>query len=126
MKSELSPEAPVYVPPPLRNAPSKSPRPPSNRSTPSPAQKEPQCSRYSRKSVRTSGGSPNSPRPILGGPFPRAILGRGEFWEAGDGGDFDGSFRRLKDDEDDADDAAESGADAATGGGQMKKEEFDS
>ncbi|KAF5270256.1 hypothetical protein FQA39_LY18887 [Lamprigera yunnana] len=38
---------------------------------------EPQCSRYSRKSVRLI-TNPNGPRPILGtrSPFPRPILGR--------------------------------------------------
>lgn len=41
--------------------------------------KEPQCSRYSRRSVRRD-SCPNSPRPILGNklPFPRPILGRRE------------------------------------------------
>lgn len=74
MKSELSPEAPVYVPPPLRNASNV------KTSTPvkSPPSKEPQCSRYSRRSVKQSSSAPNSPRPILGTriPFPRPILGR--------------------------------------------------
>lgn len=41
--------------------------------------KEPQCSRYSRRSVRRD-IFPNSPRPILGTkiPFPRPILGRSD------------------------------------------------
>ncbi|KAF2896965.1 hypothetical protein ILUMI_09209 [Ignelater luminosus] len=41
--------------------------------------KEPQCSRYSRKTVRRV-SDPNGPRPILGTkmPFPRPILGRKE------------------------------------------------
>lgn len=44
-----------------------------------PIVKEPQCSRYSRRSVRRD-VPPNSPRPILGTkiPFPRPILGRKE------------------------------------------------
>lgn len=74
MKSELSPEAPVYIPPPLRNAANtKSPS-----QAKSPVSKEPQCSRYSRRSVRQTSSAPNSPRPILGTkiPFPRPILGR--------------------------------------------------
>lgn len=84
MKSQLSPEAPVYIPPPLRNVtnlgsnvthltPKSSPS-----SKSSPTNKEPQCSRYSRRSVRSSSSAPNSPRPILGNklPFPRPILGR--------------------------------------------------
>lgn len=41
--------------------------------------REPQCSRYSRRTVRRD-MCPNSPRPILGNklPFPRPILGRNE------------------------------------------------
>lgn len=79
MSSELSPEAPIYVPPPLRNA-RNSPKTGhvSAKSTPSPPTKEPQCSRYSRKTIRHT-SAPNTPRPILGtksSPFPRAILGR--------------------------------------------------
>ncbi|KAJ8941060.1 hypothetical protein NQ318_006834 [Aromia moschata] len=75
MKSELSPEAPVYVPPPLRDV--------TNAKSASQAKagagaKEPQCSRYSRRSVRQVSSAPNSPRPILGTKlsFPRPILGR--------------------------------------------------
>lgn len=43
-------------------------------------QQEPQCSRYSRKSVWRMEECPNSPRPILGTKnyFPRPILGRKE------------------------------------------------
>ncbi|GJQ74860.1 hypothetical protein Trydic_g21696 [Trypoxylus dichotomus] len=43
-------------------------------------QQEPQCSRYSRKSVWRTEECPNSPRPILGTKnyFPRPILGRKE------------------------------------------------
>ncbi|KAJ8965059.1 hypothetical protein NQ314_004460 [Rhamnusium bicolor] len=75
MKSELSPEAPTYVPPPLRNV-TNTKFPSSTKSTPT--SKEPQCSRYSRRSVRQVCSAPNSPRPILGTriPFPRPILGR--------------------------------------------------
>nr|CAH7753052.1 unnamed protein product [Callosobruchus chinensis] len=89
MTSELSPEAPVYIPPPLRNASTPKSSPSSTKSTPlsspntsgsisSPLVKEPQCSRYSRRSVRHTSSVPNSPRPILGTkiPFPRPILGR--------------------------------------------------
>ncbi|VEN56545.1 unnamed protein product [Callosobruchus maculatus] len=89
MTSELSPEAPVYIPPPLRNASTPKSSPSSTKSTPhsspntsgsisSPLVKEPQCSRYSRRSVRHICSAPNSPRPILGTkiPFPRPILGR--------------------------------------------------
>ncbi|CAH1990820.1 unnamed protein product [Acanthoscelides obtectus] len=89
MTSELSPEAPVYIPPPLRNAATPKSSPSSTKSTPrsspntsgsipSPLVKEPQCSRYSRRSVRYTSSTPNSPRPILGtkSPFPRPILGR--------------------------------------------------
>ncbi|CAH0553459.1 unnamed protein product [Brassicogethes aeneus] len=67
MKSELRPEAPVYIPV-LKNE-AQSPGSPS---------KEPQCSRYSRRSVRLLNSVLNSPRPILGTkpPFPRAIVGR--------------------------------------------------
>nr|CAI5823013.1 unnamed protein product [Callosobruchus analis] len=89
MTSELSPEAPVYIPPPLRNASTPKSSPSSTKSTPhsspntsgslcSPLVKEPQCSRYSRRSVRHTSSASNSPRPILGTkiPFPRPILGR--------------------------------------------------
>lgn len=43
-------------------------------------QQEPQCSRYSRKSIWRMEECPNSPRPILGTKnyFPRPILGRKE------------------------------------------------
>ncbi|CAH1990821.1 unnamed protein product [Acanthoscelides obtectus] len=62
MTSELSPEAPVYIPPPLRNAATPKSSPSSTKSTPrsspntsgsipSPLVKEPQCSRYSRSQV---------------------------------------------------------------------------
>ncbi|KAJ8974883.1 hypothetical protein NQ317_011729 [Molorchus minor] len=87
MKSELSPEASVYVPPPLRNVTNTKTSSPSTHtktsspSTPtktSPASKEPQCSRYSRKCLRQVSSAPNSPRPILGtkATSPRPILGR--------------------------------------------------
>lgn len=80
MKSQLSPEAPIYIPPPLRNVENT----PSYQKVITPstktgvASKEPQCSRYSRKSVRQSSNTYNSPRPILGTKciFPRPILGR--------------------------------------------------
>lgn len=79
MNSQLSPEAPIYIPPPLRNitnttSSQKSPYIPKKLT---PTTKEPQCSRYSRKSVRQLEIS-NSPRPILGTrcTFPRPILGR--------------------------------------------------
>lgn len=80
MKSQLSPEAPVYIPPPLRNVTNTTPfqkrLSPSVKSTPT--SKDPQCSRYSRKSVRQPSSVPNSPRPILGTNcgVPRPILGR--------------------------------------------------
>lgn len=79
MKSQLSPEAPVYIPPPLRNVTNLTPAhktiSPSGKS---PCIKEPQCSRYSRKSVRQICTSFQSPRPILGSQssLPRPILGR--------------------------------------------------
>lgn len=78
MKSQLSPEAPIYIPPPLRNV---TPTTPTQKVTPVHAKstpKEPQCSRYSRKSVRLPSVSPNSVRPILGTKraYPRPILGR--------------------------------------------------
>lgn len=63
MKSELRPEAPIFIP-----------------QTSSPS--TPQCSRYSRRSVRFEGGnncSTASPRPILGAKLtPRPIMGRRE------------------------------------------------
>lgn len=75
MKSEtknevkLRPDAPVFVP--------------DNKNVvrtlfPQTTNKEPQCSRYSRKYVRRVDDSPNSPRPILGmnNSIPRPILGR--------------------------------------------------
>lgn len=80
MKSQLSPEAPVYIPPPLRNVTNTTP--PQKSISPFaksiPTGKEPQCSRYSRKSVRQVNNAFNSPRPILGTKciFPRPILGR--------------------------------------------------
>lgn len=63
--AKLRPEAPPYVPLLAKNL--------------IPTTKEPQCSRYSRRSVRRD-VPPNSPRPILGTkiPFPRPILGRKE------------------------------------------------
>ncbi|KAL1490793.1 hypothetical protein ABEB36_013430 [Hypothenemus hampei] len=77
MPSELDPDAPVFTPPPK---PACS-RCQSENSTPSASPinvKEPQCSRYSRRSARQALIS--SPRPILGTklPFPRPILGRKE------------------------------------------------
>lgn len=78
MKPKLSPEAPIYIPPPLRNV--KSTIPTQNSVSPSAkaVTKVPQCSRYSRKSVRQSSSVDNSPRPILGIKCisPRPILGR--------------------------------------------------
>ncbi|KAL3266543.1 hypothetical protein HHI36_010711 [Cryptolaemus montrouzieri] len=76
MNSKLRPEAPVYLPPTrdtailsrsLENSPILQYKP-----------KEPQCSRYSRRSVRHNLSFPNSPRPILGTKmsYLRAILGR--------------------------------------------------
>lgn len=61
--AKLRPEAPPYVPLLKKNVISTI--------------KEPQCSRYSRRSVRRD-VPPNTPRPILGTkiPFPRPILGR--------------------------------------------------
>lgn len=79
MKSQLSPEAPIYIPPPLRNITNTTPYQKTSLFTKStPTSKEPQCSRYSRKSVRQFSSVPNSPRPILGTKciFPRPILGR--------------------------------------------------
>lgn len=63
--AKLRPDAPPYVPLAAKNLFFAIP-------------KEPQCSRYSRKSVRRDILLPNSPRPILGTkiPFPRPILGR--------------------------------------------------
>lgn len=75
MKSEstktdikLRPEAPAFVP--------ASKKIVNHNSTQS--DDEPQCSRYSRKSVRRIDDNPNSPRPILGtnNSRPRPILGR--------------------------------------------------
>lgn len=75
MKSEgnksdikLRPDAPVFVPSSKNVVQTIFPVLP----------KEPQCSRYSRKSVRRVDDSPNSPRPILGtkNSLPRPILGR--------------------------------------------------
>lgn len=79
MKSQLSPEAPVYIPPPLRNVTNITLSQKSiSLSGKSVLSKEPQCSRYSRKSVRQFSSVSNSPRPILGTKccFPRPILGR--------------------------------------------------
>lgn len=88
--AKLRPEAPPYVP-----LVTKGPRP---------ALREPQCSRYSRRSVRRDVG-PNSPRPILGTkiPFPRPILGRKDA-PAGDdekendyvGKEFRSIYRRMQ------------------------------
>lgn len=80
MKSQLSPEAPVYIPPAFRNLTNITPPQKiiSLSAKSSPICKEPQCSRYSRKSVRQATSAPNSPRAILGTKcaFPRPILGR--------------------------------------------------
>lgn len=78
MKSQLSPEAPVYIPPPLRNVTNTTPQKSLTPLGKSIISKEPQCSRYSRKSVQQSSSVSNSPRPILGTKcnFPRPILGR--------------------------------------------------
>lgn len=64
--AKLRPEAPPYVPLLTKNLNSNVV-----------VKAEPQCSRYSRRSVRRD-VPPNSPRPILGTkiPFPRPILGR--------------------------------------------------
>lgn len=74
-KSEikLRPDAPAFVPP--SKVVSNSLLLQTNT-----VENEPQCSRYSRKSVRRIDDSPNSPRPILGSNFshPRPILGRKE------------------------------------------------
>ncbi|KAK9875613.1 hypothetical protein WA026_009411 [Henosepilachna vigintioctopunctata] len=77
MNSKLRPDAPVYLPPSrdstiLRRSFESSPilfKP-----------DEPQCSRYSRRSVRYIQSISNSPRPILGTKMShlRAILGRRE------------------------------------------------
>lgn len=59
--------------------------------------KEPQCSRYSRRSIRRD-LFPNSPRPILGTkiPFPRPILGRSESPQDDEEEDFIGrEFRSI-------------------------------
>ncbi|XP_057656416.1 uncharacterized protein LOC130893969 [Diorhabda carinulata] len=101
MESELRPEAPVYIPPHLRNGATRCSLD-SIKSTPSPNSKESQCSRYSRKPIR-SVASPNSPRPILGTKLPRPILGRKfdtEVNEYQDGEEYIGrefrrSFKRL-------------------------------
>lgn len=63
-ETKLRPDAPPYIP--------------LSRCTVQ-VSKEPQCSRYSRRTVRRD-MCPNSPRPILGTkiPFPRPILGRTE------------------------------------------------
>ncbi|KAK4883501.1 hypothetical protein RN001_006820 [Aquatica leii] len=68
---QLRPDAPVYVPIKKNNT--------IQDMLQHFASKEPQCSRYSRKSVRRI-SDPNGPRPILGTktPFPRPILGRKE------------------------------------------------
>ncbi|KAF5270325.1 hypothetical protein FQR65_LT05513 [Abscondita terminalis] len=68
---QLRPEAPAYVPIKKDNT--------IQATLQHFALKEPQCSRYSRKSVRRI-SDPNGPRPILGTktPFPRPILGRKE------------------------------------------------
>lgn len=78
MKSQLSPEAPAYIPPPLRNVTNTTPTQKSISPSGKSVLREPQCSRYSRKSVRPSSSLSNSPRPILGTRcnFPRPILGR--------------------------------------------------
>ncbi|XP_066258200.1 uncharacterized protein [Euwallacea similis] len=75
---DLDPDAPPFTPPPKimigysseNSTPTLSPRI---------VVKEPQCSRYSRRSVRQQLVM-SGPRPILGSklPFPRPILGRKE------------------------------------------------
>ncbi|CAG9822687.1 unnamed protein product [Phaedon cochleariae] len=101
MKSELSPEAPVYIPPPLRNVTPKSSPP--QKSNSGSKEEEAQCSRYSRKSIRSFSLSPNSPRPILGNklPFPRPILGKRDDPERDEaveyiGREFRRSFSRMR------------------------------
>ncbi|XP_044749557.1 uncharacterized protein LOC123310194 [Coccinella septempunctata] len=77
MNSKLRPEAPIYLPPTRETAIfTRS----CDTSPSSLKQKEPQCSRYSRRSVRHTYSNPNSPRPILGTKMShlRAILGRKE------------------------------------------------
>lgn len=77
MNSKLRPEAPVYLPPTRESAVFTR----SCETSPSAfKQKEPQCSRYSRRSVIHTCSNPNSPRPILGPKMfhLRAILGRKE------------------------------------------------
>lgn len=79
---KLRPEAPPYIP--------------LCRSTVQ-VDKEPQCSRYSRRSVRRD-IFPNSPRPILGTkiPFPRPILGRSDISKYDEEEDFIGKeFRSV-------------------------------
>lgn len=87
---KLRPEAPPYVPLITK--------------TVIPVVKEPQCSRYSRRSVRRD-TAPNSPRPILGTkiPFPRPILGRKEISTSDDdkeneylGKEFRSIYRRMQ------------------------------
>lgn len=69
-ETKLRPDAPIYVP--ITKNPIES-------ILQQFSEKEPQCSRYSRKTIRRI-GDPNGPRPILGTklPFPRPILGRKE------------------------------------------------
>ncbi|XP_018328386.1 uncharacterized protein LOC108739140 [Agrilus planipennis] len=78
-EAKLRPEAPVFVPKLVTATVEKNPVETILQHF---ANKEPQCSRYSKKSVRRYIGSyPNGPRPILGTnklPFPRPILGRKE------------------------------------------------
>lgn len=64
-EKKLRPDAPAFVPT-------------INKDVLQSVAKEPQCSRYSRKSVRRFEDAPKSPRPILGTKncAPRPILGR--------------------------------------------------
>lgn len=103
MKSEgsksdikLRPDAPAFVPSTKNIVQAIFPQLP----------KEPQCSRYSRKSVRRVDDSPNSPRPILGtkNSLPRPILGRKDTYAEEDeeneedyiGKEFRSIYRRLQ------------------------------
>lgn len=106
MKSEtnknevkLRPDAPIFVPDNKNIVRTLFPQTNNN--------KEPQCSRYSRKYVRRVDDSPNSPRPILGmnNTTPRPILGRKEIGdddenkENGDdyfGKEFRSIYRRIQ------------------------------
>lgn len=86
MKSEvkLRPDAPIFIPDNKNVIRTLFPQ----------INKEPQCSRYSRKYVRRVDDSPISPRPILGtnNSTPRPILGRKENAQIEDNKENDENF----------------------------------